>query len=105
SEEEGVPGGARLQIGDQSRRLNVRQVVTCRDERAHRVVVERAQRQPLRARLAREQGEERGERVVTRHLVASVGGDEKDGERRERAGEDAQQVERGRVGPVEVVQQ
>ena len=55
--------------------------------------------------LAHEQGEQLREGVMARQIVGAVGDEQEDRIRRERAGQEAQQVERGGVGPLEVIEE
>ncbi len=103
--EEGVALRARLEIGHQPGFVRVGQPVTGAQQRADRVVAQHPQVEARRRRLAHQEREEREERVVPGQFLGAVDGDDQHRQRGEFAGQEAQQVEGGMVGPVQVVQQ
>jgi len=105
AQEEGVPFRALVEIAHQPPPVRSAQGVARRDERPDSGRIERAQSEPGGARLAHEERYQRAERVAAPDLVGAVGGEGEERRVRQPARQDAQQIERGGVGPVEIIQQ
>ena len=102
---EGVPFGAAGEVGDQPGRGGGRQGVAAARQPGEVAAAQGPQFEPRRLALARQQRQQRVERVTARHLVGAVGRDQQERRGGETAGGDAQEVERGVVGPVQVVEE
>ncbi len=82
--------------------VRFREGVARSDERLGGCGIERAQSEPCCRRLAHEERDERGERMPPVDVLTPIGGDEEERHLVDPVRDEAQQVERGAVRPMEV---
>ena len=103
--EERVSLGVPLQVGDEARLVRSLGRRTGRDQGAQGVRVEAAQIEPQPLRLADQRRQLHGEGVASGQFVAPVGDEQQDRPVPQVRGEVAQEVEAGRIGPMEVFEE
>lgn len=101
-----VEGGALCpprEIGEEPSRVGLGQRVPLAHVGPHRLVPERPQIQAHRPTLAHQGGQVRVERVLAGQIIAAVGRHHEDRQRGEVATHQPEEIQAGRVGPVEIV--
>jgi hypothetical protein len=99
-DEQGVPVGA---LDDAGRQLGARRGGQQRTEQLGDIAGAEALERELERAPPPQLGGQSPQRVAGRHVVAAVGGDQQDGQRAGVGGEQRHEIERGPVGPVQVL--
>ena len=105
ADEERVPLGAAVDEPGEPVGVGGGEAIAAGDEGAGGRRVERAQVQSRGPRLAHERRHELVEGMAAGQLVGTIRHDQQHTEYGERAGEEAEQIEAGEVGPVQIIEQ